>query len=208
MTQHEAIDRSIKIIKEYQTKILKEENPVITETITILLKMKSSARMIHWSKELVFEVLDKWRNEHKRNPAVTDLIESGMPKAITIKKLFDMTASAFLAIYYPREKPKKSTTRFSLLSKEDWANVFIEQYTKYKPVTAKEYNVLRDKETPTWLTIARNLKLTRWSELIKYTNVDYNLREIPPVKKETFIINSNVPLYEKLAELIEQKSSK
>jgi hypothetical protein len=61
-----------------------------------------------WTKELVFKELNKWKQEHGRNPTVTNLVEPGMPKAITIQKLFDMRASAFLNIYYPSKKPRLS----------------------------------------------------------------------------------------------------
>lgn len=207
MTQREALDLTVEIIKDYEEKVLGKETNTTQEIISMLLKMKSSAKMINWSKDLVFEVLNEWRDKHGRNPSATDLVEAGMPSSTVIKKVFDMKSSAFLKIYYPREKNKKATTKYSLFTNEDWASIFVEQYEKHKPVTSKEYDTLRDKDTPTWITIARNLNLTRWRELIEYTKVDCNIRESTPIKKEIFIVNSNAPLYEKLAELIELNSS-
>ena len=107
MTQREALDRTVEIIKDYEEKVLGKETNTTQEIISMLLKMKSSAKMINWSKDLVFEILDEWRDKHGRNPSATDLVEAGMPSSTVIKKVFDMKSSAFLKIYYPRERIKK-----------------------------------------------------------------------------------------------------
>lgn len=181
ITRLQAINISIDAIKKLpQT----AENEQAIERLT---KMKANDNYVHWTKEQVFNQLDKWRDKHNRNPTVTDLIEPDMPKAITIKKLFDMRASVFLNIYYPIQTPKKIITKYSYKTKQEWVDDFKVQYEKIKPCSAKDYDVRREASSPTWLTIARYLGVTTWQELIQLTNVN------PKYLKVQCMYKSNSP---------------
>ena len=177
--------------------------------ITKLKNLKKQDRYIHWTKEMVFEVLDKWQEEHGLPPTTTILGEPDMPHLLTIQKLFNMKASAFLNLYYPREKYKtKQTSPFHLYDKEDWLQIFAEQYDKIKPSSCKEYNVLRDEKTPTWETIAKHLGYSTWTELIKNTDVDTSCLKLKTHMRntttKTYIVESTSCLYEKLERLMKK----
>ena len=197
MTRYEAIERAIEIISkkegvETKTEILKN-----LEKVKILLKNE-------WTKDGIFNKINQWVNEHGRNPCYCDLLQyDDMPNPIAIKRNFDMSARAFLNLYYPYTK-KKIVTRISLMTKEELANLFITQFNKHKVHSSKEYNEFRDEGTPTWITIARNLGFTRWRELIEYTNVKIRRRE--PIEVHRIItVRHSVPLYEKLEQLLKER---
>ena len=166
MSFKRAIERAILIISALPETEEKEE------IISRLNELKDKPFITNWTKELVFERLNEWKDSHGRNPTMTDLAEPGMPKAAQIKRLFDMKATAFLNIYYPSSKAKHPTSRYTQKSKDEYIEEFITQYERIKPRTEKEYNAARNKESPTWMTIARYVGVTSWGELLKITKVD------------------------------------
>lgn len=177
-----------------------EEN---RQAIIRLQNLKQRDCYIQWTKETVFEALDKWKAEHNRNPTVTNLTEPDMPKSVTIQKLFDMRASAFLNIYYPIDKPKRNTSKYTIKTKQEWIDDFITQFNSLQPRTSKEYNAQRDPNSPTWNTIARYLGIGTWYELLELTKVNTKCldRQAPYNTHKTLTVNSTSSLYEKLETL-------
>ena len=161
----------------------------------------------YWTKEKVFEVLDKWKEEHFRKPTVTTLMEEGMPSPATIQRLFDMKGSTFFSIYYPRKNKAKRKNKYSLMSEEDWVKNFIEQFNKIKPVSSDDYNAKREQGTPTWQTIARYLHLSTWKSLIIKTGVDIQSLKVKDgmhQEPKTFFVDATCNLYNKLKDLYEK----
>ncbi len=141
--------------------------------------------------------------------------EEGIRHAICILKRHDVSASKEESISILNRILKETIekkdyslhSKYKITTQEEWLSIFIEQYNKHKPITSREYNSKKDKNTPFWGTIARNCGVTRWSELVKLANVPYHLRELD-VKKEIYIVNSHAPLYDKLEELLLNKNTK
>lgn len=198
ITTLKAIEIAIDAIRQLPNT---EEN---LEAIKRLEGIRGNDRIIKWTKEMVFERLNEWKVEHGRNPTVTSLIEPGMPKAVTVQRLFDMRASAFLSIYYPKEDRKPCRNKYSTKTYQEWIDIFVEQYENIRPKSSREYNGKRDKSTPTWYTIARYLNVYTWNELIKLTEVDTScLTTYCPydINKE-YTVNSTSSLYEKLEKIL------
>ena len=159
---------------------------------------------IYWTKEKVFEVLNKWRDEHRRNPSVTNLMEPGMPPTTTIQRLFDMSGSAFLNIHYPRFEKAKRKNKYTIKTEQEWIENFVEQFNKIQPCSANDYNSKRGKGTPTWLTIARYLNLSTWHELLQKTGVKtqcLKVKQGPSDEPKTYYVDSTCSTYNKLKDL-------
>ena len=197
MTRLEAVEKAIEIINENEVIETKSQIIENLEKVKILLKNE-------WTKDEIFNKINQWVDEHGRNPCYCDLLQyDDMPNPIAIKRNFDMSARAFLNLYYPYTK-KKSVTYVSVMSKEELTSLFIAQFNKHKVHSAKEYDEFRDEGTPTWITIARNLGFTRWCELIDYTNVKIRRRE--PIEVHRVItVKHSIPLYEKLEQLLKER---
>lgn len=103
------------------------------QAIIRLTNLKSTKITTTWTQDGVFKALNNWSKRHHRNPTVTDLVEPDMPKATTIKKLFDMRASAFLNIYYPNSAKKKPTTPYSIKTREEWILIFQHEFSRINP---------------------------------------------------------------------------
>lgn len=190
----QAIDIAVSAIKQLPDSI---EN---RQAVERLLNIKSDCKAICWTKESVHQVLDEWAKIHGRNPTVTDLAEPNMPKAVTIKKLFDMKASAFLNIYYPTSI-RRSYGRYTFKSREEWVADFTEQFNRIYPSSAKDYNAKRDKDSPTWLTVARYLNVSTWSELLELTGLSKRTEE----KVSHLTVEHISPAYEKISRLLENR---
>ena len=197
MTRLEAVEKAIEIINENEVIETKSQIIENLEKVKILLKNE-------WTKDGIFNKINQWVDEHGRNPCYCDLLQyDDMPNPIAIKRNFDMSARAFLNLYYPYTK-KKSVTYVSVMSKEELTSLFIAQFNKHKVHSAKEYYKFRDEGTPTCITIARNLGFTRWCELIDYTNVKIRRRE-PIEVRRVITVKHSIPLYEKLEQLLKER---
>jgi len=197
ITRLQAIDIAISAIKQLP------DSSQNRQAIERLENIKNDCKAIDWTQETVRKALDEWAEAHGRNPTVTDLAEPNMPKAVTIQKLFDMKASAFLNIYYPIEKSKHNSSKYTVRTKEEWISDFIRQYNSICPASSKEYNAKRDKDSPTWLTVARYLNIATWNELLMLTGVKKNVRSDDNIRRYT--VEHSSPSYEKISNLLRKR---
>ena len=195
ITRHQAIDIAVSAIKQLPDSY---EN---RQAVERLLNIKKDSKAISWTKESVHRALDEWAKNHGRNPTVTDLAEPDMPKAVTVKKLFDMKASAFLNTYYSSEKGKAKVGRYSHRTREEWISDFVFRYNSIRPTSAKEYNIKRDKDSPAWLTVARYLGVSTWKELLEITGVSPKAAN----NISHFTVEQTSPAYEKISRLLENR---
>lgn len=195
ITRLQAIDIAVSAIKQLPDSA---ENRQAAER---LLNIKNDCRIICWTKETVFQTLDEWSAEHGRYPTVTDLAEPNMPKAVTVKKLFDMKASAFLNTYYSSEKKKARIGRYSCRTGEEWAEDFVSRYNSIRPSSAREYNIRRDRNSPTWLTVARHLGVSTWKELLEFTGVKKDNTN----GSHGYTVEHSSPAYERISRLLEER---
>ncbi len=174
------------------------------QAIERLINLQNDCKAMNWTARTVHQVLSEWRDSHGRNPTVTDLTEPGMPKAVTIKKIFDMKASAFLNIYYPKENNRQKCSKYTVKPKEEWISDFVAEFNRIKPKSAKDYNAKRDPGSPTWLTIARYLKLSTWKDLLEITGVKKEKSEV----NHTYTVTHYSPAYTRIEELLKDRDNK
>ena len=201
MTRQEALHYAIFTLQQQPPS--KKRN----DAVNILLQMAESCKYIKWTKDNVIQALDNWKAEHGRNPSVTDLSEPDMPKGTTIKKLFDMSPSAFMNLYYPRKQNKKPTNKYNLMLPDDYKKIFVKQYQKHSPTSARQYDALRDKGTPSWTTIIFHCGLKTWSELLSFADVEKCSKSIEDIHNRKFTVISHNPSYEKMVKLIEEQKA-
>lgn len=179
------------------------------ETLRHLEQMKKKDVYIQWTKDKAIATLKEWEREHGRAPTVTDLAETGMPHAPTIKKLFDMSPSLALKQLFPNAvtKQRKLSNPWGFKTEEDWLNCFREQFEKHKGecIAAKKYDSLRDANTPTWETIARHLNISNWRKLMEAADVRYPHRT--ETTSEIHIHTVNSPSLDRFEQLNKQREA-
>ena len=170
MTTKDALDLAISIMKKQAT------STELTEAIALLQHLRKRDLVANWSKESIVAALDDWKEQHGRPPAVTNLIEPGMPGANIIQKHFGMRASAFIRERYPIDNDLvPPINRYGYKNCDDWISCFREQFMKHcneDGFSSKTYNMLKDKNTPLWMTIARHCGTTKWTKLTELAGVN------------------------------------
>ena len=171
MTTKDALDLAISILEKQAT------TAELTEAITLLQHLRKRDMVANWSKESIIAALDDWKEQHGRPPTVTNLIEPGMPGANIIQKHFGIRASAFMRGRYPPDNnPVPPINRYGYKNCDDWISCFREQFLKHcneDGFSSKTYNMLKDKDTPLWMTIARHCGTTKWTKLMELAEVEY-----------------------------------
>lgn len=131
----------------------------------IVEKLKSIYKelpIVHWSDESIRDTVDQFILENNRLPTAVDFQKAGLPSHAVIKQKYKKRLSVWLDENYPtcrltREDKKEVTTR-----------MFIDEYMKIKPKTAKEYQTKRDKcNSRAWQSVLTYYKATNWRALIQ-----------------------------------------
>lgn len=198
MTRKQAILKAIEILNSINIVDEIEENEV-KEIIIKLEEIAEDLPLNRWNKKSIFDAINQWILDTGKIPSVTDLDRSQLlPSHNSIKINFNMTAQNFLDTYYRTYNKEKRN-----LMKREWGRVFIEEYYRIKPTTSIEFNLKRKKGIPQWETIARQLEIPTWNNLLNYYNlIPFKKEKIvkPRIKKE-FKINYKIPTIETIKSL-------
>ena len=198
-----AMDMAIRALQE------KEQTEEVTQAIHRLQQLAKRDLVAQWSRESILEALENWRKAHDgQAPTVTALAEPGMPGCNIIQKHFGMRASAFLRQQYPQKvTPRHRPNRYGFTMEQDWLDCFREQFEKHcldEGFSSKTYNVLRDKNTPLWATIAYNVGTSQWGELMQKAGVSYPNRQQNADPARMHMGVAYHPLYDQLEECLKR----
>lgn len=73
--------------------------------------------------------------------------------------------------------------------KEEWLKIFQSEFDRIHPKSANDFNVRRDKSTPTWNVVAEMFGTKKWNELLTVAERDIKKkRNIRP--REKLIVKS------------------
>ena len=181
------------------------------QAICLLRSLEKSDWHKSWDKESVIKALKDYKERTGRAPTVTNLKEHGMPKSVTIYSLFHISPSLLLKRLFPeninlRYVNPEIFNPFGFDSEEDWLSCFIEQFNKnkHKGINCRQYNILRDKNTPTRETIARHCGLSSWAELMKKAGVEYPEKK-RQIAQRLYVSDAKSPIVEQLKELTRER---
>ena len=119
----------------------------------------------NWTEKTIFDTFEQFAIENGRNATVTDMKKRGLPPHTVIKHRLGIESKVFLDRYFP---PKCSSRRYNQKYREEWLEIFKNEYTRIKPSSAEEYNELRSDDLPSWGAIAHLFEIDRWSEFQKF----------------------------------------
>lgn len=169
MTRKTALNKAIQILS------LSKGNEEIIEKLQDIFE---EIPLIHWSDKSIHDRVQQFIEEEGRNPTASDFRKKGMPPHPVFKQKYGLNLSEWLTKYYPTEKPTPEE-----LEKE-YSQEFIEEYSKIKPRSAKEYEAKRSRNTKSWQTVRTHCRQTSWRGLIKYLGLPYYFHmskdHIPP----------------------------
>lgn len=180
------------------------------QAIKLLQSLEQADWHKGWDEESIIQTLQDYKKRTGIAPTVTSLKEYGMPKSVTIRSYFHMSPSLFLKRLFPENQKMRHvnpclSNPFGFKTEADWLNCFIEQFNKHKAdgMSSRKYNILRDKDTPTWDTIARHCGVPTWSSLMEKTGVEYPKKI--KTAKSIYIANTTSPTIERLEAINKQR---
>ena len=157
MTRKQALCKALEVIND-------------PEAAAALRDIINNLPLVSWTETTIFDSIDQFIADNGRVPMATDFKRRGLPPHPVIKLRFGITLREFLEQHYP-VKHKRTYSPYNDKSREDWQADFIENYKDLKPASQSEYNRLRPKSSPTWITVAKMFGLTRWLELLSMCNL-------------------------------------
>ena len=158
MTRKQAISQAILIL---------EKNTSNKEICEKLQEIFEELPLTHWSDKTIFDVFDQYILEHNCLPTKSEIARNpNIPKHPTIKNRFGLTLQDFYQKYYSKYVNKNPSRVYHYHNVDYWIDNFKKQYTKNNYPTQKQYDILREKNTPCSRHIIKISGYKNWNELL------------------------------------------
>ena len=158
MTRKQALRKALEALTDKETK---------EKIIEILDEMPFTG----WSERTIFDTIDQFVIDNGRVPTATDFKKKGLPPHPVIKLRFGIDLREFLDKYYPLHKLCDSKVYYTK-PKEEWQEIFISDYIQNKPVSAEEFNKVRQPDTPSWATVAGMFGIGKWLDWLDFCGLE------------------------------------
>lgn len=160
MTRKQAISQAISILEK------DESNHEICEKLQEILE---ELPLTHWSDKTIFDAFDQYILEHNCLPSRTEIkLNSKIPTHPTIKNRFGLTLEEFYQKYYCDYINKNPSRIYHYQSVDYWLDNFKKQYIKNNYPPQKQYDALREDNTPSSRHIIKIAGYKNWNELLYY----------------------------------------
>lgn len=187
MTRKQAVSQAIAILEK------EDKNQEICQKLQeIMLELP----MTHWSDKTIFDAFDQYILEHNCLPSMSEISRNPkIPTHPTIKNRFGLTLQEFYKKYYNQYIRKSPSRVYHYHNTSYWIENFREQYTKNNYPSQKEYDSLRDKNTPCAKHIIKISGYKNWNELLyncgfKIQGQNFKSTITMKNNKQTYTINS------------------
>lgn len=159
MTRKQALREAIQIVSS--ARIGKRRKEEILAGLDLCQKELPFA---HWTREAVFDACDAWVEEHG-TLTLRAFASPDMPSHTTIQNRFGMTAREFRDRCYPL--PGESAgSPYRGRSVEEWNQLFAADFHAMVCKGQADYNRRRDRDLPTWNTVAAMNGVKSWRQLL------------------------------------------
>ena len=164
MTRKDALREAIQIVLNARIGKQRKEN------IVAGLKLcQQELPFAHWTEDAIFDACDTWVQEH--GALHLRAFESPvMPSHPTIKNRFGMTAREFRDKYYPITDVS-TRSQYYKHSIDEWNQLFTEEFHRIRCTGQADYNQRRNRQFPTWNTMAKMNTVKTWMELLSRLNL-------------------------------------
>lgn len=119
-----------------------------------------------WDDTTIREAIDRFIRENGRPPTVKELDSvEYLPPHPSIYQFYKVTAGKWLDENYPNPEKRPWRYRYADYTEAKYLQTFAENYNRTLPRSGLEYNRTRDKKTPSWEYIAKQLSVTGFAQL-------------------------------------------
>lgn len=175
MTRKQALKIAIKYL---QNEYIASKNVEICKVISILEELQNGIPGKIWDDKSIHAAIKRFIQENGRPPKVKELGSvKYLPPHPVIKLQYGMTAGEWLRSNYPSDTYTDFRSRYAGWTEETFKEAFISEYEKLHPTSQVQYDLERDRTTPTTGYLMKRLGVSKWCELIdKY--------QLPRYRKE------------------------
>lgn len=172
MTRKDAIEKVIEMVQKSN-----EPDEYKVEMLEALKLCLSELPYTRWSRSAILDACAQHLKD-KGKLTLNDFIGGDLPSHSVVKLKFGMTVVEFREKYFPNwnQRPAYPTEQ-----------VFLDEYTRIRPLSRRDYDRRRAAGTPVVTTILERLGIKTWTEL-KQT---YNL---PTYKKQRAVETYSVSI--------------
>lgn len=142
-----------------------------SKVVELLQDICNELPLIHWSDKSIRDTIEQFIIDNGRVPTATDFKRKGMPPHPVIKQKYKINLSQWLNENYPT----KRLTNEEITKK--YTKDFIDEFNRIQPKYSNEYNQNKNKELPTWNTVAKWNDVTSWRALLKKLDLKIYYRE-------------------------------
>lgn len=165
MTRKEALKEAIEIITK--ARIGQQRKEDIIQGLELCVSELPFAR---WSEAAIFDACDQWVLEHGII-WLKDFDHASLPSHPTIKNRFGMTAKEFRDRYYPISDVT-TRSRYCHRNRAEWDALFVAEFHRILATGQDDYNKRRQRELPTWNSMATMHGVHTWRELLNLLGLE------------------------------------
>ena len=162
------------------------------EAISSLRDIYEELPLIHWTDKSIRDTVEQFIIDNGRNPTASDFRKKGMPPHPVIKQKYKITLGEWLAQNYPTHAP-----RFEEL-KSKYTEDFVNEYIRIKPTSEGDFDKRRNRNTKTWITVAKYNNTTTWRGLLNALSLPIYTKPISPPRRTVIKVHitTDIDLYE------------
>lgn len=135
------------------------------EAIVIIKKMIKDLPFHEWDSETIDDAIEQYKIDHGHYPKPCNFRDDKkLPNAATVLYRTGIPLKDYLKRFYTK---MTDSVKYFDKPKEEWLNIFQAEFDRIHPKGANDFNVRRDKSTPTWNVVAQMFGTKKWSELLK-----------------------------------------
>ncbi len=131
-----------------------------------------------WDDETIREAINRFVIENGRPPKVKELdTEKYLPPHPVVQVQYGVTAGEWLRQNYPSPTYTDFRWRYADWTVDTFREVFIREYERIKPTSQVQYDLERDRNTPTTKYLIKILGVKSWASLREKCKLpNYNMK--------------------------------
>ncbi len=157
-------------------------SPQQEEAVQILHTLREELPLDRWSDAAIRDAVEQFILDRGRVPTVTDFKKRGLPPHTVIRNKYGVTLRDWLQENYPAEPGTAGEVKAAATA------LFVREYLRIQPKSAKEFDKKRSPECNCWYTIAGYHHTGSWRALLSMLELPvYHHSAVPEEKREYYV---------------------
>lgn len=134
------------------------------EAIVVIQDMVENMPYHEWDSATIDDAIEQYNFDHGHYPKPSHFVyDKKLPNASTVLYRTGIPLKDYLKRFYTK---MTNSVKYFDKPKEEWLKIFQSEFDRIQPKSANDFNLLRDKSTPTWNVLAGMFGTKKWNELL------------------------------------------